>query len=251
MDEKFEMSWAPYLCVTGLCQTIDLASVFTKMDKKSVMKQTSTIDFDDMQFDHVKMRGWYIKDETVVISLTVNTSISGWQFSSDSQFVLTSYLNGQKESTVLMTVLQLDSLKLSDLIRKISDVDISSYPFVGSVQLSNIRLFNSSVDLELNTLHKLIGGNLKDVREIRKDVTIVEDLSLDSTRTYSIRLSKGMIRFDRFNSPSTLKLIELIKVTIPDFSTDELQLPPGVSDVLGLHVSGFGFSIQQNLSSST
>ena len=226
----------------GYAKTIDFASLLTKMDVKYVMNQMSTIDFDDMQLDDIKLRGWYVKDETVVICLTADASISGWQFLSDSQIVLTSNLNRQKARTVLTTVLRLDSLKLSDLIRKISDVEISSYPFVGSVQLSNIRLFNSSADLELNPLHKLIGGNLKDVREIRKDVTIVGDLSLDSTRPYSIRLSNGMITFDRFNSPSTLKLIELIKVTIPDFLADDLQLPAEVSNVLDLPVIQFGFN---------
>ena len=234
----------------GYAKTIDFASLLTKMDVKYVMNQMSTIDFDDMRLDDIKLRGWYVKDETVVIGLTADASISGWQFLSDSQIVLTSNLNEQKARTVLTTALRLDALKLSDLIRKISDVDISSYPFVGSVHLSNIRLFNSSADLELNPLHKLIGGNLKNVTEIRKDVTIVGDLSLVSTRTYSIRLSKGMIRFDRFISSSTLKLIELIKVTIPDFLTNDFQVLWNASILADFHhmtVSGFGFNICEKL----
>ena len=139
--------------------------------------------------------------------------------------------------------IQLKSFGLSVLINRVRGFDISDVPFLGNLLVPNIGLVVSTGDLSPNLLPDAMDGILGTFQDIRKGVSIAARLDLVSGRSpvqFVIDITGSGIDFHPGEPEAPLQ--DLLSAVLPDFSMEDLDLPPGVSHILNQQVPRFSFT---------
>ena len=201
---------------------------------------------DGLTLKETKLVGQYSSGEGFAFALSGIPSLDGWGSLSHSHVLITRYTGADKRTVVTLGI-EVQSFRLSDLIMTLSGLDIHDVPLLGSLILPKIGLVVSTYDLTPNLLPNTMNGILANINSIQKGVTLVGDFNLvsgQSPQTFFMYLSGRGIDFIFDNSGNSLTLLDLVSVIMTDFATEDLNLPPGVSELLTLQVSRFSVIIR-------
>lgn len=182
------------------------------------------------------------------IGLTGSPTIEGWG-SFKGHVMVHRYKDQpwQQKRTVVTIGLTFPSFRLSDLIKKVADIDITDIPFLGSLKVPEMGLIVSSGVVDPNLLPEVLDGILTQAKPILKGVAIVIAIPILENQPavqFIVRLAPKDIRFSIIDPGATLTLKNLISLVMPDFDSSDLSLPPGVSDLLNLQLYGFEYQHQ-------
>ena len=135
-------------------------------------------------------------------------------------------------------------IKLSYLIRKTTEVDISSVPFFGSLTFPRIGVTMSSEYITSSLLPKVFckDGLLQNTAvSIPKGLQAFTVLSLGSTRVpLKIHYYLGSLSFEVINN-GQLPIGTLLSL-IPGVNIRSIPLPPGIRDIFRFQIDYFSFN---------
>lgn len=181
----------------------------------------------------------YDKAKGYVVGLKGRPTIEGWG-GFQMTVILHKYANtGQSVVTMALSV---DSFKLSDLIKKLSGVDISSIPVLGTLTIPTIGVVVSTGTVTTNFLPQLVGVVLN---PIPLGVTLVTKITLKSGENpllFHIHLSADNATFEIGDASVKLTLATLVDTLIPGVSASALTLPPGFPNPVTVSVNKFSYN---------
>ena len=184
------------------------------------------------------------------IGLSGSLTIEGWgQFRGQGHVMVHRYAERpwQDKATVVTLGLTFPSYRLSDLVEKVADIDITDIPFLGTLTVPEVGLIVSSGTLSPNFVPEVMDGILTHAKPILKGVAIVIGLPIIRDQPavqFILRLAPKDIHFSIIDPGASLTLANLLNVIIPDFDPSDLSLPPGVSGLLNLRLYGFEYQHQ-------
>ena len=185
------------------------------------------------------------------IGLSGNPTITGWG-SFRCHLLVTRYKKTalQNARTAVTIAINLPSFSLAGLIKKISGLDVTDVPLIGSLTVPETGLIISTGSLTPNFLPEVLDGILTQVRPINKGVTLIAAIPIIPDKpavVFSVSIGPGGLQFSFVDPGAALKLSNLLTAIIPDFDVDELDLPPGVSDLLDVQLYGFQLTIAKKI----
>jgi hypothetical protein len=182
------------------------------------------------------------------IGLSGSPTIEGWgQFRGHVMVHRYAQRPWQEKATVVTLGIAFPSYRLSDLVQKVADIDITDIPFLGTLTVPEVGLIVSSGAVYPNLVPEVMDGILKNVQPILRGVAIAVGIPIVSGQPavqFILRLAPKDIRFSIIDPGASLTLTNLLDVIIPDFDLSDLSLPPGVSDLLNLRLYGFEYQHQ-------
>ena len=226
--------------VGEFAQTLGTA-LMPKGDLEEAVKNSG---LDRLKLDNAKTVGQYNSGEGFAVDISGNPVLDGWGSLSHNHVLITRY-TGPETRTVVTLGIQLNSFRLSVLINRVSGFDISDVPILGNLLVPNIGLVVSTGDLSPNLLPDAMDGILGTFQDIRKGVSIAARLDLVSGRSpvqFVIDITGSSIDFHPGEPEAPLLLQDLLSAVLPDFSMEDLDLPPGISHILNQQVPRFSFT---------
>ncbi|XP_065843777.1 uncharacterized protein [Oscarella lobularis] len=140
------------------------------------------------------------------------------------------------QTTVTMAV-EVEQFGLSDVVAKISDLDISGIPNLGLQ--SNVGVLISTDEVNTNLLPDSIGGILREALPFREGVVVIAQLML--SKSYSAKFIM-QITSDGFTMRSRAPLSVGEAASAFGFVTESIVLPPGIKDIVSLTVESLTYN---------
>jgi hypothetical protein len=196
---------------------------------------------DRLRLDNATVWGQYSSGEGFALAISGSPVLDGWGSLSQSFVMITRY-TGTKTRIAVTLGIEVGSFRLSEIIKRVSGFDISDVPRLGSLQVPKTGLVVSTGDLSPNLLPDAMSGLLENIRDIRTGVSIAAELDLVSDQPpamFIVDIFSDILNFYFVDPKNALTLDHLLSAILPDFSSEDLDLPPGVSGVFKLQVTKF------------
>ena len=180
---------------------------------------------------------YYNKADCYAVGLVGKPTISGWGGFEMSVMYHKFAHDGRGVVTLAVVV---ESFKLSDLLNKVSGVDISLVPLLGTVTIPKISVFTSTEALQRNLLPDL---TTLDLLPVSKGVTLVAEIELKSGEPtqFHIHLTADGATFQPVDNTAKLKLSTIAEALLAGVAIDSLPLPPGFSSPLDLEITDINY----------
>ena len=163
-------------------------------------------------------------------------------------FIATRYaaLSYQRARTVYTFAIDLPRFELAGLVRTLTggSVDLRDVPVLGSLTVPETGVVVSSDNVVPNLLPHLLDGNVRNAISsyIPKGVSVVAKIPFVSDHPaviFLLKLGADAVSFSVRDPGRSLTLGNLINAIVPDFNVIELDVPPGVSDLLDVQMTRF------------
>lgn len=177
------------------------------------------------------------------VALSGQPTISGW--GSFKMHVMHHQYEGTREGVVTIATV-FDSFKLSDLIKRLTGIDMSNVPVLGSITIPKIGLVISTGDVNPNLVPDVIGKDsvLTHALPFPGGVSVVAEITLKRGQApilFLIRLTKDSATFEKIDKSGSLTLGVVVDILTPGVNIASLSLPPGVRNILAVPVTEFSY----------
>ncbi|XP_065839709.1 uncharacterized protein [Oscarella lobularis] len=203
---------------------------------------------DRFSIEKARFIGVYDSDG-FAIGLSGNPTIQGWG-SFRCHLIFTRYVRREyQEGGVAVTIaINFPDFSLANLVQKLSGYDISDVPLLGTLRVPETGVVISTRDLIPNMLPEVLDGILAQAMPIYKGLTFATALPIipnQAAVVFVVHIGSGGLMFTMTDPGGALTLGNILSAVIPNFSLDELSLPPGISDIVQslLNIQLHGFSI--------
>ncbi|XP_065829763.1 uncharacterized protein [Oscarella lobularis] len=206
--------------------------------------------FNSFSLQNVAMTGSYDRtNNNFAFCFTGTPTISGWgQY---RMHLLYHRYNGGAKQAVTLGV-DFGSFQLSNLIKTVSGLDVSSVPLLGTVTVPDLGLLVSTADVSPNLLPDCVEGILKNTEPYPKGLSMVAQFQIAS----GVNPIKFLIKITPDAGVSLQKLDDSLSFTVTNvarglgISVDSLPLPPGISNLLNAAVSSLDYDKTKGLLSA-
>ena len=201
--------------------------------------------FDQLSLQQVKAVVRYQAEKGYAVALSGRPTITGWG-GFTMHVIFHQYEGDNGNEGVVTLAIELDRLKVSDVIARIIGVNISAVPVLGSVTSPKTGLVISTGQVHQNLLPGLIGSDsiLNHAQPFPKGVSLVAQIALKqdvAPVVFLIRLTENSVTFEKIDKSGSLTLGLVIGSLIPGLQPSSLRLPPGVSNVLGMSITDLDY----------
>ena len=203
---------------------------------------------DSFSIENARFIGVYGSDG-FAIGLSGDPTIQGWG-SFRCHVIFTRYIQREyQEGGLAVTIaINFPDFSLANLVQKLSGYDISDVPFLGTLTVPETGVVISTRDLVPDLLPEVLDGILAQARPVYKGLTFAIALPIIPNQAaviFVVHIGPSGLKLTIADPGSALTLGNILSAVIPNFSLDELTLPPGISDLVQslLNIQLFGFSI--------